>query len=152
MREENRKHGRSSTGRKHRGNDSKRGKRRVAPKRVHAPPSLPEIAAAAKPFAGQIEAPSIPAPLVEVPQFGASPTAASEAPLEGAIDTEAVRRTVAVGSAMRRGTLAVIACVMVAVGGVALVRACEANGTPTENDAAETGSCSDDAAMCVARA
>ena len=152
MREENRKHGRKSSSRKRGGHDAKRCKRRVAPKRVHVAPSLPEIAAPPKPPVDRIEAPSIPAPPVEASEAGASAIATSESPLEGAADTEAAPQAVGVGPAMRRGTIAVIACVMVAICGVALVRACEANGTPTENDAAETGPCSDDASMCVARA
>ena len=51
-----------------------------------------------------------------------------------------------------RARVAVAAFVMAAMGGVALVRACEPKAAPIEDDAAATDSCSDDASLCVARA
>jgi hypothetical protein len=53
---------------------------------------------------------------------------------------------------LRGGTLAILAFVAVAVCGLALLRACERQGTPIEDDAAETSSCSDDGSLCVAAA
>ena len=121
MREENRKHERTTTGRKSRGNASKKGKRRMVPKRVPTAPALPETSLPPTPLADAIEAPSIPALPAETP-------------------------------GMRRGLLAVIAFVMVAICGVALLRACEPKEPTNEDDTAEAAACSDDAALCVARA
>ena len=146
MREQNRKNGRKSSGRKHGGSHLKRaGKRRIAPKRVPAPPPLPEIAY-------RIEAPLIPAPPVEAPRFEASPIAASLPPIEKSWETETLDETAPVRPVVSRGRLAVIAFVVAAMCAVALLRACEPKETPVEHDAAEPGSCSDDASMCVARA
>jgi hypothetical protein len=153
MREENRKHGHKSSGRKHGGNRLKgAGKRRMAPKRVPAPPSLPAIAPPPTSVADRIEAPPIAAPPVETPPFVAAPIAASEAPLEGSRETEAPRKAAPVRAVMSRAEIAAIAFVVAAICGVALLRACGPNDTPTENDAAETGPCSDDASLCLARA
>ena len=48
------------------------------------------------------------------------------------------------------GMLAVVAFVAAAVCGLALLRACEREDTPVQDDAVETSSCSDDASLCVA--
>ena len=147
MPEKNKKNGRKSSGRKHGGKDLKKtGKRRMAPKKVSRPP----IAPAPKSFANRVEPPSIPDPPVEAPRLGASPIAATASPLEGPVEPEAFDPAVGVGPTMSRGKLAVIAVVVAAACGIALLRACEPKATPIEDDAVETGPCSDDASLCVA--
>ncbi len=147
MREDNRKHGRKGKGRNHGGKDSKKpGKLRMA--RTNVPP--PAAALLPKWFTDPIEAPSIPAPPVEAPRLVASPIAATELPLEGPRETEPPRPAVGVGPRMSLGKLAVFAFVVAALCGVAALRACEPKATPIEDDAVETGSCSDDASLCVA--
>ena len=166
MDEENRKLGRKRSGHKHGGKDMKAGQAHKATKKVGSgkgrgltllerersalaeatPPGPAPVAPPATKSPQEVEArPTSFADVVEKASDVAPPAPES-------VETEASRQTVGVGPAMRRGTLAVIACGMVAICGVALVRAGEASGTPTENDAAEAGSCSDDASMCVARA
>jgi hypothetical protein len=150
MREQNRKHGRKSSGRKHGGKDMKRARKgRTAPKSggSKAVEGLTLIERERRALA---EAdPFRPAPPVASPGVV---VAASEPPREGSAEIEAFRKAVGVGPFMTRGRLAVIAFVMAAMGGVALVRACEPKGAPIEDDAADNDSCSDDASLCVARA
>jgi hypothetical protein len=53
---------------------------------------------------------------------------------------------------MGRGKVAVLAFAMAAMASVALLRACEHEAGPVQDDAAAPGSCEDDATFCVARA
>ena len=170
MGEENRKQGRKSGGRKHGGRDMKRaGKGYKATKRIRsgkaggltllererralaeaaplapasvsppappAPPSPPEIAPRPTSFGDLVEQASVPA-----------------APAPASPETEALREGVGVRPVLRGGMLAVLAVVAAVVCGLALLRACEREETPIEDDGAEINSCSDDAALCVAQA
>lgn len=157
---QNRKHGRKSGGHKHGGTDMKKAsKGRKATKKGRSARdgrlTLHErdtrALAEATPL-GTVPVAPPPAPSPQGAADMAERASVTAPPAVGSPETEAFRRAIGVGPVMRHGMLAVIACVMVAICGVALVRACEANETPTENDAADSGSCSDDASMCVARA
>jgi hypothetical protein len=66
--------------------------------------------------------------------------------------TEAPRRGTRVGSPLGWGRLAALAFVVAALCGFAVVRACERKPPPAQDDTADTGTCSGDAALCVARA
>jgi hypothetical protein len=119
-------------------------------------PPAPSPAAAVEPppmsFAGGIASPSMPAVLVETPMSWSSTIPANEVRPGAPGETEAPSKAPKIGWAKRRETFAFIACVAVAICGVGLLRACAPKGTPTRDDAAATGSCSDDASVCVARA
>jgi hypothetical protein len=165
MAAQNKKQGRKSGGHKHGGKDMKRaGKWHKATKRVRsgkaggltllererralaeaapigresvsppAPPSPPEIESPPTSFANLVEQASAPA-----------------APAPASRETEALREEAGVRPALRGRMLAVLAFLAVAVCGLALLRACEREDTPVQDDAVETSSCSDDASLCVA--
>jgi len=88
------------------------------------------------------------APRPEVPAERVPEASVLASPDPGARETEEFLEAIGVGRGLRRGRIAALA--VAAVCGVVFVRACAPTGAPVEDDTAEAGSCSGDAAGCVA--
>ena len=164
MGEENRKHGRKSGGHKHGGRDMKRaGKGHKATKRG----GLGKVGltrlererralAEAAPLAQAPMPPPValsPREIAPLPTSFAGLVAKDPAPLAmEPRQTEAPHPGARVGSPMKSARLAALAFVVAALCGVAVLRACERKPPPVQDDTADTGTCSGDAALCVAQA
>jgi len=165
MAEESRKHGRKDTGHKHGGKDMKKADKRHGAKKTGGSGKVGgltllererRLLAEADPFGQRPPFLPAPMPLPEIaPTSESSATPVEDAPVWVPPDpepreTEELLEGIGVGRVFRRGRIAIAALVVAAACSTTLVRACAPNGSPTEDNAAEGGSCSDDASRCVA--
>ena len=140
MPEQNREHGRKSSGHQHGGMTmGKRNKRhRAAKKRAKNIGQVARMDRATTALTPAIAKESTPAA-----------TAASESPPEPTVEPKSGTRS----SRMGRGEVALLAFAMAGlVASITVVRACDRDADPAKDDAAAPDSCSEDAAVCVALA